>query len=90
MLHLANDAQEDMLKLNWVYQFKEGFGTPDRYLGANVDTFQLEDGRTVWCFTCVTYMCGAINKIYSILAINKAALKSFEDGHRPYPSLYRK
>ena len=41
MLHLAKDAQEDMLRLNQVYRFKEGSGPPDRYIGANVDKFQL-------------------------------------------------
>ena len=47
-LHIAKYAQEDMLKLNQVYRLKGCFGTPDRYLGANVDKVQLEDGRTVW------------------------------------------
>ena len=42
-LHLENDAQEDMLKLKKVYQLKEGFGPQDRYLGANVDKFQIQD-----------------------------------------------
>ena len=53
VLHLVIDAQEDMLKLNQVYLLKEGFGTPDRYLGANVNEVQLEYGRTVRCITCV-------------------------------------
>ena len=53
VLHLANNAQEDMLKLNQVYRLKEGFGTPDRYIGANVDKVQLEDRKTVWYMTCV-------------------------------------
>ena len=44
VLHLAKDAQEDMLKLNQVYRFKEGFGPPDRYIGDNIDKVQLEDG----------------------------------------------
>ena len=37
MLHLAKDAQEDMLQINQLYQLKEGFGPPDRYLRANLD-----------------------------------------------------
>ena len=45
VLHLKKDAQEDMLKLNQGYQLKGGFGPPDRYLGANIDKFQLEDGK---------------------------------------------
>ena len=41
VLHLAKDAQEDMLKLHQAYWFKECFGPPDRYLRANVDKVQL-------------------------------------------------
>ena len=63
MIHLAKDAQEDMLKLNQVYQLKEGFGTPDRYLRDNVYKVQLEDGRTVLSTTCVAYLCGTIKNI---------------------------
>ena len=47
VLNLAKDAQEDTLKLNQVYQLNEGFGPPDRYLGANVDKSQLADEITV-------------------------------------------
>ena len=39
--------------------------------------------------TCIEYLHGAIKNLYSILEGNKAALKSFGDVHRPYPSLYR-
>ena len=41
VLHLAEDAQEDMLILSQAYRLKEGFGPPDRYLGANVNKVQL-------------------------------------------------
>ena len=77
-----------MLKLNQVYRLKEGFGTPDRYLGSNVDKFHLGDGKTVLSMTCIEYLCGDIKNVYSILEGNKAALKFFGDGHRPYPSPY--
>ena len=52
VLHLTKDAQENMLKLNQVYLLKEGFGPPDRYLGANVNKLQLEAVRTIWSMTC--------------------------------------
>ena len=89
VIHLARDAQEDILNLNQVYLLKEGFGPPDRYLGSNVDTVQLEYGRIFWYITCVEYLSGYIKNIYSILEGNKAALKSFGGGHCPYPSSYR-
>ena len=89
VLHLVKDAQEDMLKLNQVYQLKEGFGPPDRYLGVNIDKVQLEDGITVWSMTCVKYLCGTIKNVDSILEGNKLSLKSSGDGNCPYPSSYR-
>ena len=78
-----------MLNLNQVHQLKEFFGSPDRYISANIDKVQLEYGITVWSITCVEYMIGATKNLNFILEGNKSALKSFGDVHRPYPSLYR-
>ena len=75
-----------MLKLNQVYQLREGVGPPDIYLGPNVDKVQLEDGRTVWYIAYIGYMRGAIKNVDSVLEGNKADLKSFGGGHCPYPS----
>ena len=85
VLHLANDAQEDMLNLNQVYRFKEGLETPDRYLRDNVNKVQLYYGRNVWSMTCIEYLCGDIKNGYSIIEGYKTALKSFRYGNRPYP-----
>ena len=68
---------------------KEDFGTPDTYIGSNIDTFQLEDGRTVWSMTFVEYMYGAIKNVDSILEGNKKSPKPFKDGHCSFPSSYR-
>ena len=89
VLHFSNDAQEDMLKLNQVYLLKECFGPPDIYLGDNFDKVKLYDGITVWSMTCVEYMRGDIKTMDLIREGNKAALKSFRDGHCPYLSSYR-
>ena len=89
VLHLAKDSPEDMLKINQVYRLEEGFGPPDRYLGANVDKFQLEHERNFWSMTCVEYIHGDINNADSILEGNKADRKSFGDVYLPYPSSYR-
>ena len=47
VLHVAKDAQEDMLKINPFYRLQEGLDTPDRYLGANFDKVQFEYGRKI-------------------------------------------
>ena len=78
-----------MLKHNQIYRPKEGFGPPDRYLGANVDKVQLEDGRTVWSMTCVEYLSRAIKNINLMIEGNKSALYSFRDGTCPYHSSHR-
>ena len=86
VIHLAKDSQEDMLKLNQVYRLKGFSGPPDRYIGANIDKFQLEDGITVWYITCVEYLKGYIKNLYLKLECNKAYFTSFVDRHNPYPS----
>ena len=63
VIHLSKDSQKDMLELNQVYLFKGYFGQPDKYLGANVDTFQLEDGSTFWSMNCVEYLYVAIKNL---------------------------
>ena len=67
-----------------IYRLKEGFGPPDRYLGANVDKVQLKDGRFVCSNNCVDYLNSAIEKIYNSLGVDKTALNNYGDGHRPY------
>ena len=43
-LHIGFNPKEDRDALNMIYRLKEGFGPPDRYLGANVEKVQLKDG----------------------------------------------
>ena len=47
LLHKGFNLKEDMYSLNMIYRLKEGFGTPDQYLGANVEKVQLKDGHVV-------------------------------------------
>ena len=88
-LHIHLDPSTDMKRLNNIYRLKDGVGSPKRYLGANVDKVQLRDGRTAWSMSCIDYLKGAVKNVDDMLGEDKAALKSFGDGHRPYPSAYR-
>ena len=72
-----------------LYRLKEGFGPPDRYLGANVEKVQLKDGRVVWSTNCVDYLKSAIENVDNSLGVDKTALKNYGDGHRPYSSRFR-
>ena len=89
VMHIHHDPSIDMKLLSKFYRLKDGIGSPSRYLGANIDKVQLEDGRIVWSMTCVDYISGAIKSVNSMLEEDKASLKMFGDGHRPYPSSYR-
>ena len=88
-LHIHHDPKIDFTILNGHYQLKDGFGAPDRYLGANVEKVLLHDGSTAWSMTCVDYLKGAITNVNNLLEEENTALKMFRDGKRPYPSSYR-
>ena len=63
LLQICFKPKEDMDALNMIYRLKEGFGPPDRYLGANVEKLQLKDGRVVWSTNCVDYLKSAIENV---------------------------
>ena len=89
ILHISHDPSIDMKKINEIYRLKEGVGPPDRYLGANVEKVQLQDGSIAWSMNCVDYLKGAIENVNNMLQEADSALKNCGDGKRPYPSSYR-
>ena len=46
-----------------IFRLKWGFGTPDRYLGENVEEVQLKDELLVWSTNCVDYLKRAIENV---------------------------
>ena len=70
--------------LNMIYWLKEGFGTPDRYLGANVEKVQLKDGRVVCSTNSVDYLKSKIDNVDNSLGVDNTALNNDEDGNMPY------
>ena len=89
LLHIGFNPKEDMNSLNVIYWLKEGFGPPDRCLGANVEKVKLKDGRVVWSKNCVNYLKIAIENVDNSLGVDKTALKNYGDGHIPYSSSFR-
>ena len=89
LLQIGFNPKEDMDELNMIYWLKEGFVSPERYLGANVEKVQLNDGRVVWSTNCVNYLKSAIEDVDNSLRVHKTALKNYGDGHRPYSSSFR-
>ena len=89
VLHLAHDPLEDMKRLNQVYRLKEGFGPPDRYLGANVEKVQLKNGKECWSMHSGDYLKGAIKGIDDELQSEyNRCLKQYGKGSRPFPQSY--
>ena len=67
--------------LNMIYWLKEGFGPPDRYLGANIEKVQLKDARVVWSTRCGDYLQSEIDNVDNSLGVDKTALKNYGYGH---------
>ena len=88
-LHIHHNPNQDMKILNSHYRLKDGIETSTRYLGANINKVQLQDGSVAWSMTCEDYLRGAIKNTNSLLNEEGVALKMFGDGKRPYPSTYR-
>ena len=89
LLHIGFNPKEDMDALNMVYWLKDGFGPPERYLGANFEKLQLKYGRVLWSTNCVDYLKSAIENVDNSLGVDKTALNNYVDGHRPYSSIFR-
>ena len=52
-LNIGSKPKEFMDALNTIFHRKEGFGSPDRYLGDKVEKLQLEDGQVICYTSCV-------------------------------------
>ena len=89
LLHIGFKPKEDMDAFNMIYRLNEGFGPPDRYLGPNADKVHLKDGQVVWSTNCVDYLNSAIENVDNSLGVDKAALKNYGYGNRPYSSSFR-
>jgi len=89
VLHIAEDPEKDMRKLGQIYRLKDGVGTPDRYLGGNIERVQTSDGSVTWSISCYDYLNNAIRQIEEELDQKSLSQKQFGTGLRPYPSCYR-
>ena len=76
LIHIGFKPKEDMDVINMIYRLKEGFGPPDRYLGANVEKVQLKDERVVWYTNFDDYLKITIENVDNSLGVDKKALKN--------------
>ncbi len=90
VLHLHAKGRSDMERINEAYRLKDGSITPPaRYLGANIDKVQLEDGTMAWSQTSKDYLTGAIQQVLSDLEKDDITLRMYGNGKRPYKVEYR-
>ena len=69
VLHLHHGRDTFMNRLAEVYRLKDGsVGEPDRYIGANIERIQLDDGSVAWSMTSSEYVTNAIQNLEDTLA----------------------
>lgn len=99
---LSDDTNDDILRLSHEpgvvmdallrsYELKEGsIGPPTRYLGANIERVQLEDGRETWAMPSRDYVDSAVSNVESMRKLDgEPPFKFHGDYKRPYPREYR-
>ena len=70
LLHIHQDLEAFMKELKGVYRLKDdSLGPLNRYLGANVEKVQLEDGSVAWSTTSKEYCCTAVYNVEKILEL---------------------
>ena len=79
LLHIHQDLEAFMKELKGVYRLKDdSLGPLTRYLGANVEKVQLEDGSVAWSTTSKEYCCAAVYNVEKILELEGTqSLKEF-------------
>jgi hypothetical protein len=91
ILHVSHDPKPAIEALQKLYVLKdESIGSPNRYLGANIDRVQTQDGRIIWSMSSESYVRAAIENVENMLKSDGVPpLKVYRDCKRPYPSSYR-
>lgn len=91
ILHLSHDPKPAIEALQKLYVLKdESIGSPKRYLFANIDRVQTQDGRNIWSMSSESYVRAAIENVENMLKSDGSPpLKVYGDCKRPYPSSYR-
>ena len=88
--HATKPTMDAIAKL---YRLKgDSIGEPERYLGANIEKVQINDGTVVFSMNCVDYVTNAIANLENTIQRDGGAdLKVYgtHAGKRPFPAVYR-
>ena len=91
-LHFDHEPNTLMDYLESIYRLKDKAEAPDRYLGANMDKVQLEDGRVLWSMASYDYVKSSIANLEKTLEKEGSRpLRTYgkRAGERPFPVDYR-
>ena len=93
VLHLHHDPDTFVNRLAEVYRLKDSsVGETNRYIGANIEKVQLDDGSVAWSMKSGEYVTNSIQNLEDTLARDGAKpLMIFGNkaGERLFPSDYR-
>ena len=68
ILCMSHDPESTMKELASLYRLKDDkVAPPDKYLGANIDRFQCQDGRVVWAMSSEEYVKNMVKNVEKIL-----------------------
>jgi hypothetical protein len=90
ILCISKQTTPIMKHIASIYRLKDdSIGQPKRYLGANIGTWVLGDGRQVWSMSATSYIKSAVANIESELAhgphtiLRSKAYRPMKSGYRP-------
>jgi hypothetical protein len=91
VLVISHDPQAVMREIGSAFEIKDGkTGEPERYLGANIEKFEIDDGQKVWSMSCNDYVKAAIQTVRDLLAEEDRELKNGNRRHKgPLPPNYK-
>lgn len=91
VLCISGNPQAVMDMIGKKFEIKNGdVSEPKIYLGADVEKFQLPNGRSVWSMHSKTYVKGAVETVRNLLAEDGRQLKTGKRPHKgPLPHGYK-
>ena len=88
LLCVSNKPSDTMIGLASLYDLKDTVKPPERYLGNNINKYQLPDGREAWAMGGKDYVANAVKVAKEIATKNGMNLPGGERAKRPYPKCY--
>jgi hypothetical protein len=88
-LCVSHDPKASMDVLGSIYDLKDTVHPPERYLGANIQQWQLPDGRSVWSMSGKDYVKNAVKICKDLLLGDGKQLKVGKNAERPMARTYR-